>query len=236
MRYRITTLLALPALVAACFQSGPLPPSPAPGASPGPSGAPADATANAEPTASPSDAEAPTRPTIESERAIQMEGAVRTRLDRLQRLHDLTMPLLRGGLEMCKGHQRNELGFLYATLDQYPADAERRVYETVLGIRSWPTALLVVSGSAAERAGIAPGDFITSVGGVTVPGGRPGRDTIAAVTGRWPAGSALPVQVERDGVAVGVRYPVETVCDYDTALTDDAEFMAGLGGQSSEVL
>ncbi|MYG36087.1 MAG: M48 family metalloprotease [Gemmatimonadetes bacterium] len=235
VRYRITTVLALPVLAAACFQSGPLPPSPAPGAPAGPPGALADAAANAEPPPSPSGADAPTRPTIESERALQMEGAVRTRLDRLQRLHDLTMPLLRGGLEMCKGHLRNELGFLYATLDQYPADAERRVYETVLGIRSWPTVLLVVSGSAAERAGIAPGDFIASVGGVTVPGGRPGRETIAAVTRRWPAGSALPVQVERNGMAVDIRYPAETVCDYDIAVTEDDEINAWASGDAIHV-
>lgn len=235
MRYRTTTSVALPALVAACFQSGPVPPSPAPGTSAGPSGAAADATANTEPREPAPTTVAPTRPTIETERALQMEGAVRTHLDRLQRLHDLSLPLLRGGLEMCDGHRRNEFGFRYATLDQYPADAERRVYETVLGVRPWPTVLLVVSGSAAERAGIAPGDFITSVGGVTVPAGQLGRDTIAAVTARWPVASALPLQVERDGAAVGLRYPAETVCDYDVALTEHDEINAWASGDAIHV-
>lgn len=235
MRYGTATWVALPALVAACFQSGPIPPSPGPGASPGPAGAPADATADTDPAVPPPLPAAPTRPTIESERALQMEGAVRTHLDRLQRLHDLSLPLLRGGLEMCERHRRNEFGFRYATLDQYPADAERRVYETLLGVRPWPTVLLVVSGSAAERAGIAPGDLITSVGGVAVPGGQPGRDTIAAVTGRWPAASPLTVEVERDGAAVGLRYPPETVCDYDLTLTEDDEINAWASGAAIHV-
>lgn len=164
-----------------------------------------------------------------------MEGAVRTRLDRVERLHDLTLPLLRDGLEMCGAHRRSEPGFRYATLDQYPADAERRVYETVLGIRAWPTVLMVISGSAAERAGLMSGDYITSVGGVTVPGGQPGRDTIAAVTRRWPAGSAMSVQVERDGTAVALRYSPETVCDYDVALTEDDEINAWASGDAIHV-
>ena len=235
MRYRTTTSVALSALVVACFQSGPIPPSPLTGATASPAGAPARGTADTEPPVDPPTAAAPTRPTIESERALQMEGAVRTRLDRVERLHDLTLPLLRDGLEMCGAHRRSEPGFRYATLDQYPADAERRVYETVLGIRAWPTVLMVISGSAAERAGLMSGDYITSVGGVPVPGGRPGRDTIAAVTRRWPAGSAMSVQVERDGTAVALRYSPETVCDYDVALTEDDEINAWASGDAIHV-
>ena len=226
--------LVLPAIAAACFQSGPIPPPPTPRAAATPPGDPVEVTAT-EAVPPPPAEEVPGPPPIESERALQMEGAVLTHLGRLQRLNDLALPLLRGGLEMCEGRHRNEFGFRYATLDQYPADAERRVYETILGIRTWPTVLMIVSGGAAERAGLRPGDFITSAGSVTIPGGQPGRDSIAEIMKRWPQGTALPMRVERDGTAVGLSYTAETVCDYAVMLTEDDEINAWASGDGIHV-
>ena len=169
--------------------------------------------------------------TLESERAIQMQGAVLTHLARRQRLADASLPLLRAGVDMCPA-RGNEFGFRYSTLDEYSNSAERRVYETILGIRAQPTVLMVMRGGAAERAGLMPGDVIRSAGSVEVGPGQGGSDTVARILGRWPADARLTLMIEREGTPVAFSFVPEPVCAYAVWLADGDQINAWADGDT----
>ncbi len=169
--------------------------------------------------------------TLESERAIQMEGAVLTHLARRQRLADASLPLLRGGLAMCEEHGK-EFGFRHSSLDEYSNPAERQVYATILGVRTQPTVLMVMRGGAAERAGLMPGDVIRSLGSVEIGPGQPGGEAVARILGRWPAGERVTLMIERDGRPMAFSFAPEPVCDYVVRLAGGDEINAWADGDT----
>ncbi len=234
MRSWTISWLGLSVLLAGCSSPGPAPspavPRPAPTPEPGPllEAAPAD-TVPPEP-----EPEVPPPVTIESERELQMQGALRTWAVRNQRLHDLALPLLRSGATICRSH-RAEFGFRVATLEEYAAADERRAGEAVLGIRSRPTVYMVIAGSAAERAGMRPGDLLSSVGTVAVREGRAGRDAAYLTMEVWREGEPLPIRLEREGTAVEVEVAAERVCGYSVSLLAVDEINAWATGEAIQV-
>jgi len=214
----------------ACAPAQP-PPSPTPAHVAPPAADPVEASAlNAAVPAS--RAAAPTTPiTRESERAIQMEGAVLTHLTRRQRLADASLPLLRSGLEMCDSHGK-EFGFRFSTLDGYSNPVEQQVYKTILGIRAQPTVLMVMRGGAAERAGLLPGDVIRSVGSVEVGPGQPGSEAVSRILDRWPVDERVMLMIERDGRPVAFSFLAEPVCDYAVWLAGGDEINAWADGDT----
>lgn len=218
------------ATASACA-SGPQPSAPTPADVALLTAEPAANPAPADPVPVPEAAEPSPPMTLASERAIQMEGAVLTHLARRQRLADAALPLLRSGIEMC-GSRGNEFGFRYSTLDEYSNPAERQVYETILGIRTQPTVLMVMRGAAAERAGLMPGDVIRAAGTVEIGPGRTGSDAVARILGRWPRDTRLKLWIERDGKPMQLGFVPETVCDYSVWLAGGDEINAWADGDT----
>lgn len=206
-----------------------LPPTPTPADVTPPPAHAVEAATPSVPAPAPQAVEAPPPMTIESERAIQMEGAVLTYLGRRQRLSDASLPLLRHGLEIC-GVRANEFGFRYSTLDEYTDPAERRVYETILGIRTQPTVLMVIRGSAADRAGVMPGDVIGSVASVEVGLGEPGSEAVTRILKRWPHDERITLLVDRDGKGMAVSFAPEPACDHAVRLAGGDEINAWADG------
>ena len=228
MRNRTTMWFALFGALSACASPAPFPPLPIPVTPPSLLPGPVEAPTATPVVRAPAPAN-PAAPRLASERALQMEDAVLTHLSRLQRLHDLSLPLLRHGVDICGDHGK-EFGFRYGTLDQYPDPAERQVYETIVGLRSRPTVSMVIDGSAADRAGLVRGDVITAVATVEIAEGQAGRDAIARMLERWPADTPIPVDILRDGAAVRLGFPPEPICDYAVSLSDNPEINAWATG------
>ncbi len=224
---RWTWLLAT---TAACA-SGPQAPAPTPADVAFLAAAPVENPAPADFVKVPESAEPSPPMTLESERAIQMEGAVLTHLARRQRLADASLPLLRAGIEMCAA-RGNEFGFRHSTLDEYSNPAERKVYETILGIRTQPTVLMVMRGGAAERAGLRPGDVIRSAGSVGIDPGRTGSEAVTRILGRWPPDARLTLRIERDGKPMEFGFAPEAVCDYTVWLAGGDEINAWADGDT----
>ncbi|MYG20396.1 MAG: hypothetical protein F4208_12715, partial [Gemmatimonadales bacterium] len=135
-------------------------------------------------------------PSVAGERALQTEAAVRTREARLQRLDDVSLPLLRQGPALC-GHEVSHFGFRYLARAEVEDEAERDAYRELFGVGERPTIIGVTSGGAAQRAGLVPGDVIVELGGVEVPSGAQGSVEIAFQLVRRRAGEPLPVVVRR---------------------------------------
>ncbi len=235
-------LTGLLALLVACSASGSLPPPATPEqtlnterreAVPEPDPPPPD-PASSEPAPSEPESERtpPTAPTIESERALQMEGALRIRARRKQRMHDLTLPLLRGGVDLCSVH-RDEFGFRFAAPNRWEStDEERaeRAWSAHAEVEAHPAIGLVIAGSAAARAGLQQGDALVSVGGVAVSVGEPGGETTARIVEDWPRGRPLPLRIERDGALLDLEIVAERVCDYALGLVASDEINAFADG------
>ena len=218
------------ATTSACA-SAPQPPAPAPAEPAFLTAEPAGNPAPADPVTVPEAARPSPPMTLESERAIQMEGAVLTHLARRQRLADASLPLLRAGVEMCAA-RGNEFGFRYSTLDEYSNPAERQVYGTILGIRAQPTVLMVMRGGAAERAGLMPGDVIRAAGSVEIGPGQTGSEAVTRILGRWPRDARLALRIERDGKPMEVGFAPEVVCDYTVSLAGGDEINAWADGDT----
>ena len=172
MRNRTISWLGLSVLLAGCSSAGSAPLLRISDTVPERPAAPVPGAVSADTVPPEPEPEVPPPATIESERAVQLEGVYRTRATRIQRLHDLALPLLRGGVALCDG-DGVELGFRYSTLDQFATREERSAWEAVLGLGSRPTIWMVIAGSAADRAGMRPGDVIASMGGLPFPRGCP---------------------------------------------------------------
>ncbi len=173
-------------------------------------------------------------PSVAGERALQTEAAVRTREARLQRLDDVSLPLLRQGPALC-GHEVSHFGFRYLALEEVEDEAERDAYHELFGVGERPTIIGVTSGGAAQRAGLTPGDMIVGLGGVDVPSGAQGSVEIAFQLVRRRAGEPVPVVVRRGRESVTLEITAERGCDFPIHLSPSDEINASADGRWIEV-
>ncbi|MYH10757.1 MAG: M48 family metalloprotease [Gemmatimonadales bacterium] len=173
-------------------------------------------------------------PSVAGERALQTEAAVRTREARLQRLDDVSLPLLRQGPALC-GHEVSHFGFRYLARAEVEDEAERDAYRELFGVGERPTIIGVTSGGAAQRAGLVPGDVIVELGGVEVPSGAQGSVEIAFQLVRRRAGEPLPVVVRRGRESVTLEITAERGCDFPIHLSPSDEINASADGRWIQV-
>ena len=173
-------------------------------------------------------------PSVAGERALQTETAVRTREARLQRLEDVSLPLLRHGLALC-GHEVNHYGFRYLALEEIEDEAERDAYRNLFGVGERPTVIGVAEGGAAQRAGLARGDVIVGLGGVDVPSGAQGSVEVAFQLVQRTTVEPLPMVVRRGAERVTLGITPERGCDFPIHLSPRDEINASADGRWIDV-
>ena len=168
-------------------------------------------------------------PSVAEERALQTEAAVRTREAREQRLHDVSLPLLRHGRGLC-GREVSDYGLRYQALEQIEDEAERDAYRKLFDVGERPTIIGVTRDGVAQRAGLAPGDVIVRVGGIDMPVGARGSGWIKFQLDRWLPGHPLPMVVRRRQEKVTLEITAEGVCDFPILLSRSDQINAWADG------
>lgn len=111
----------------------------------------------------------------ESAPSQKMADALRLLVANDLRVGTIGWRLQTGGLKIC-ARKENLSGLIVEDATQYAANLQPMVAQ-VLGLRGLPTIVAVVPGSAAERAGILPGDEIDRINGLdpfaNLPQGAP---------------------------------------------------------------
>lgn len=176
------------------------------------------------------------RLSVEQEREVQREVAIRTSFRRQQRLADLAWPLQRDGAELCGDRVGPSFGMQLTVLGAFDVD-ERDAARRALGVTANPTVTLVVRESPAWYADIQPGDTLTHVGPTRIPAGSGGLnlaiERLAEYAETREAYQAVPVRLTRDGEPYVQELLPEPGCDYPVLLHEDASINAFADGDAA---
>jgi membrane-associated protease RseP (regulator of RpoE activity) len=167
--------------------------------------------------------------TIERER--QQDLALADHLEAVARLHRVGIPILVAGVPLCKERVSWQVNAWFRTLDELP-EPFREAAARRLGVGDRPTAVFVAVGSPAERAGIQPGDVVTSLNGSAVRGERDAGAILADRLKKAAAqGTEVRLGLERDGASHEVEVAPVAQCDYPLVLIPSDEINAFADGE-----
>ena len=143
-------------------------------------------------------------------------------MDRLQqRLMQVALPVLKANTELCP-KTREDIGVVMHSLKSYPK-ALRPAAKRELGAGDEPSVRLVVSGSAADAAGIKIGDqFLSAKGKIVTPQDK-------ALQIQLRQGGNL--RVKRGDEEVALRVKPETICGYTVRLSQTSTINAYANGR-----
>jgi hypothetical protein len=152
---------------------------------------------------------APVSPERVREEEARQRTIVLRELSREQsRLDSLAYPLQLAGADLCGEKTGAVWGFRAETADTH--EGPWRAAAVAVGLRPRVTVTSVVTGSAAEGAGLRAGDALTAVNGMTLPDGREGAKRLAQVLSASPA--SLLLAYERDGARASLRIEPDRGC------------------------
>lgn len=169
---------------------------------------------------------------VAAERERQMELAVKTRLERIDRLWTAAYPILRSNVDLCDDKVDLMSGSLFNTIHEL--DRKHWAVAERLGFTSQPTITLVIQGSPAHDAGVRAGDVIVAVNGKRVPTVTSKRSS-AKVMENIKADTGLgdyTLTVLRDGSEIDMDISPLPVCDYNVVMVDNDGLNAFADGES----
>lgn len=168
------------------------------------------------------------RPTIDSkavgeEAERQKELALKEIKRRQERLGIVSMRLLTANAPLCKS-TRPAAGYGMVSAALAP-DGWRDAYKRVHGCGDLPLVFMVTPGSAAEKAGLRPGDEIVALNGAGIATPDQARDFIRggkdlAKKGSWT------LTLTRNATRQDVTITPEPICDMDVSIMDSGEVNA----------
>jgi membrane-associated protease RseP (regulator of RpoE activity) len=155
---------------------------------------------------------------VTAERERQQDLALAEHLEAVTRLHRVGVPILVAGVPLCKERVSWQINAWFRTRDELP-EPLREAAARRFGVGDRPTAVFVAVGSPAERAGIQPGDVVTSLNGSAVRGERDAGAILADRLKKAAAqGTAVRLGIERDGASHEIEVAPVAQCDYPLVL------------------
>lgn len=169
---------------------------------------------------------------VEAEKARQRALALERQVDYQDRASDLAYPILASSVPLCADDTARRLGIQFANRHVYE-DEWREAAETALGVGDTLQVLAVTDSSAADRAGLRPGDRIVRVGGWRVPAGE---DAIEALSEHLEPRLQGPVDTlalaySREDERGTARLEPDLVCDYRVRVLRDSRLNAFADGE-----
>jgi len=165
------------------------------------------------------------------EAAVQRKLAVESLMERTDRLAAVAYPLLEANAEICGERVTNHAGVWMMTRDELDSQW-RATYAELFGVTDRPTVVSVTPGSPADRAGLRPGDVVTSINGRSVGSGKAAMEAIfTAIDGIGNQEGSINFAVERDGKSLLATVRTARVCDYEVLLVESSETNAFADGE-----
>ena len=163
-----------------------------------------------------------TAPQLSAEQSRQ-EIMAFTEMDRLQqRLMRVALPVLKANTELCP-KTREDVGVVMHSVKSYPK-ALRPAAQRELGAGDEPSVRLVVTGSAAEAAGVKVGDqFLDDKGDIVTPQSK------AMQAQLKDSGN---IRIKRGEKELALTVTSETVCGYNVRLSQTATINAYADGKN----
>lgn len=152
---------------------------------------------------------------VEAEEARQRQLALEVQTDYSDRANELAHPILTSSVPLCEGDVGPLMGFRFA--NRYVWEDEwRRAAEAGLGVGDTVKVMSVTEGSAADRAGMRPGDRLLEIDGWSVPAGEGALESLSErlEAAAAPLDAVVKVVVrDEDGPRV-LEVEPDRACDY----------------------
>lgn len=158
------------------------------------------------------------------QRTLALEGLLNDRA----RVHRVSYPLLRAGIEFCKGDTRNSLGVL--PVNKHVLGKLAEVADSA-GITEEFQALSVAPGGPADRAGMRVKDRLVSLDGWTPATGPDGPKQLAEkATELLKSGKPIVHRLRRGDQELDLTITPEPVCGYGVDVADGSTINAFADG------
>ena len=168
------------------------------------------------------DTQLPDTDTAATEQAAedQRRYVLGSRLDTQRRVRNVAYRVLTANADLCGEEVAPALGLYSMQLDGVP----REYRQTAVGLWSLgarPRIMHVVPGSAAARAGLAPGDILLAVNGRRVGEGRDAAKRYVEAINEAKPHTSMHMVVERGGKQLSFNLMPSAICDYPVLVNHD---------------
>jgi hypothetical protein len=152
---------------------------------------------------------------VEAEKAQQRQLALQRQMTYQKRLSDLAYPILASATPLCGDDASPHLGVRFANRHVYE-DEWREAAERALALGDTIQVVTVTDSSAADRAGLEPGDRLVRVDGWAVPAGEEAVEALSERldTALEDAGEAIRIVHGRGDERRTAEVTPDVVCDY----------------------
>jgi len=160
----------------------------------------------------------PTKEAIEQETKQQLKTAMQRQQQLRQRVANLSLPLFRAANELCPKPLSPATGLRLHHINDYPEEwqpAARELYQ----LNNSHRVIYIVAGSAADQAGVKPGDQILAVNEVRIQQKQTTRSVIELIKEQSKTSKALNLQLLRDGTQLSRTVTTEELCQYPVLLS-----------------
>lgn len=169
---------------------------------------------------------------VQKERERQRRMVIRKDLEYQQRLARVAYPILRAARPLCQDDLGRRAGINISNIHAYPPEYRAAAHDE-FGLDEYLRLLDVTPGSAAENAGLKPGDAIIGINGKQV---RPGMSAVAHGQRQLDkvarSGDPFELVIKQGDENLLISFTPETICYYPVLLVDSNEINAYADGKN----
>lgn len=145
------------------------------------------------------------------------EATLRTLITQQDQLYRVAAPLLTSNTALCRGYERNLLGFTAKNIYSYPPDYTDAA--AALGLTEYLSITGVLPDSGASTKGIQPKDILVAAGNKQMPSGPDAERQAAIVLSPLVMGNRpVKLTLERDGRRITTTVPLTLACAFSIEL------------------